>query len=129
MEQEREKLEERLEKWQHNATVGMTKEKYLDMKDQLGEAPDWEECPPGSDDFPEIVVQAINTFSSLGDRIYPDIGYVGKDYTNLPIYLNWYEVEDEEFFLGILLHLDSEAIKTSQEHLKREMDKMKRKHG
>ena len=129
MEQEREKLEERLEKWQHNATVGMTKEKYLDMKDQLGEDPDWEECPPGSDDFPEIVVQAINTFSSLGDRIYPDIGYVGKDYTNLPIYLNWYEVEDEEFFLGILLHLDSEAIKTSQEHLKRELDKMKRKHG
>ena len=129
MEDQREKLEERLEKWQHNATVGMTKEKYLDMKDQLGEDPDWEECPPGSDDFPEIVVQAINTFSSLGDRIYPDIGYVGKDYTNLPIYLNWYEVEDEEFFLGILLHLDSEAIKTSQEHLKREMDKMKRKHG
>ena len=129
MEQEREKLEARLEKWKHNAQVGMTKEKYLDMKDQLGEDPDWEECPPGSDDFPEIVVQAINTFSSLGDRIYPDIGYVGKDYTNLPIYLKWYDVEDIEFFLGILLHLDNEAIKTSQEQLKREMDKMKRKHG
>ena len=107
----------------------MTKEKYLAMKDELGEEPDWEECPPGSEDFPEVVTQAINTFSSLGDRIYPDIGYVGKDYTNLPIYLRWYEVEDEDYFLDILLHLDSEAIKTSQQHLKREMDKMKRKHG
>ena len=129
MENQREELIERLEKWQHNATVGMTKEKYLDMKDQLGEPPDWEECPPGGDDFPEIVTQAINTFSGLGDRIYPDIGYVGKDYTNLPIYLKWYGVEDEQFFLELLLHLDHEAIKTSQDNLKREMDRLKRKHG
>ena len=129
MGEQRDALWERLEKWQHNAQAGMTKGKYLDIKDQLGEDPDWEECPPGEEDFPEIVTLAINTFSSLGDRVYPEIGYVGKDYTNLPIYLNLHGIEDDEFFLEILIHLDNEAIKTSQDHLKREMDRIKRKHG
>ena len=128
--EQRNALWERLEKWQHNSTAGMTKEKYLDMKDQLGEKPAWEECPPGEDDFPDVALQAIESFNGLGDRVYPEIGYTGKDYTNLPIYLNYYDIKDTEFFLEILLRLDAEAIKTSQDHLKREMDKLKRKqHG
>ena len=129
MGEQRDALWGRLEKWQHNAQAGMTKGKYLDIKDQLGEDPDWEECPPGEEDFPEIVGLAINTFSNLGDRIYPEIGYVGKDYTNLPIYLNLHGIEDDEFFLEILIHLDNESIKTSQDSLKREMARLKRKNG
>ena len=127
--EQRNALWERLEKWQHNSTAGMTKEKYLDMKDQLGEKPDWEECPPGEDDFPDVALQAIESFNGLGDRVYPEIGYTGKDYTNLPIYLNLHGIEDDEFFLEILIHLDNEAIKTSQDHLKREMARLNRKNG
>ena len=91
----------------------MTKDQYLRMCEQTGEEIDWDKCPPEIEDFPDSVLTALNIFNSLGARIYPDIGYTGKDYTNLPIYLRWYEVEDEDYFLDILLHLDSEAKSSS----------------
>ena len=75
----------------------------------------------------KIVIDAVNTFNQLGDRAYTDIGYIGKDYTNLSYYLKIYHVDNEELFLEILLRLDSEAIKLSQDRLKREYDKVKRK--
>mgnify|MGYP003319602629 CR=1 FL=1 len=105
----------------------MTQERYLKMCEQLGKEPDPEEMPPSWYDFPEIGIQAINTFASLGDRVYPDIGYMGKDFTNLKYYMEIYGVEDKELFLEILTSLESRAIKQSQEELKRERDKLKRK--
>lgn len=97
------------------------------MCEQLGQDPNPEEIPPDMEDFPEIAVQALTTFSSLGDRVYPDIGYMGKDFTTLPYYVELYGIKDTELFLEILTYLESRAIETSQEHLKREMDKLKRK--
>ena len=105
----------------------MDKNRYLSMMDELGQDPISEEIPPGVEDFPEIVIDAINTFNSLGDRIYPEIGYIGKDYTNLPLHIEMYKIEDKDTFLEILLRLDAEAIKNSQEKLKREYDRIKRK--
>ncbi len=97
------------------------------MMDELGQEPKLEEVPPDIQDFPEIVIDGINTFNSLGDRIYPEIGYIGKDYTSLPLYIEMYKIEDKDTFLEILLRLDAEAIKTAQDKLKREYDRMKRK--
>ena len=105
----------------------MTKDQYLEMMEQMGEEPDWEKCPPDWGDFPELIVTTMNLFHSLGDRVYPDIGYIGKDYTNLSYYLEIYNVEDKEFFLELLTWLDSRAVQTSQEQMKREQDKLKRK--
>jgi hypothetical protein len=99
------------------------------MCEQLGKEPNDRELPPDYEDFPELVQIAMHVFGMLGDRVYPEIGYVGKDYTNLPIYLNIYGVEDKEFFLELLAWLDSRAIKKSSEQLKRELDKLKRKSG
>lgn len=93
----------------------------------MGQEPNPEEIPPDMDDFPSIMVQALNTFSGLGDRVYPDIGYMGKDFTTLPYYMEMYGVEDTELFLELLTWLDSRAIKQSQEQLKREREKLKRK--
>jgi hypothetical protein len=107
----------------------MTKERYLEMMEQLGNDPIEDEIPPDMEDFPYIVLDAIETFNSLGDRIYPEIGYTGKDYTNLQYYIKIFKVEDEDLFLSILLKLDAGAIETSQKHLKAEMDRIKRKHG
>ena len=131
MDEQKEKLWNRLEKWQRNSESKMTKDRYLEMKDQLGEEPDPEECPPGFEDFPEIVAAALNTFNSLGNRVYPEIGYTGKDYTSLPQYMKIYSIEEynEGFFLDILLHLDARAIEQAQKDLKKELDKMKRKNG
>lgn len=104
----------------------MTRDRYLDMMEQLGKEPVISEIPPGWEDLPEIVANALNTFNSLGDRVYPDIGYTGKDYTNLPFFIEMYSIEDMEFFLEILSWLDSRAIKKSSEQIKKQYDKLKR---
>lgn len=105
----------------------MTRERYLKMCEQLGKEPDPEEIPPDMEDFPDIAIHALNTFSSLGDRLVPDVGYMGKDFTNLPYYMKFYGVEDEQLFLEILTWLESRAIDRSHESMKREREKLKRK--
>ena len=105
----------------------MTRDKYLDMMEQLGKDPIPEEIPPDFEDLPDIMIYAVNTFNSLGDRVYPEIGFTGKDYTNLPYYLKEYEIEDVEYFLQILSWLDSRAVKQSSEQLKRQYEQLKRK--
>ena len=95
----------------------------------MGEEPDWEKCPPDWEDFPDIVVITMNIFNSMGDRVYPDIGYIGKDYTNFEFLLKHYGIEEhnKEFVFELLLWLDSRAIEESQKKLKAEYDRMKRK--
>ena len=84
----------------------MTRDKYLEMMEQLGKEPIEEEIPPDFEDLPDIVNQAVSTFNNLGDRVYPEIGYIGKDYINLPFFLDMYDIDDTEFFLEILSWLD-----------------------
>ena len=107
----------------------MTRDRYLEMKEQLGEPPIESEIPPDWEDLPEIVSIAVSTFNMLGDRMYPEIGYVGKDYTNLPHYIEIYGIEDKDYFLQLLSWLDTRAIKKSSETLKRQYDKAKRQAG
>lgn len=116
---------ERLEKWQNNLEQGMSKAKYLLLQEQLGREPDPAKCPPDWDDFPATVQQAIAVFNTLGDRIVADIGYLGKDYSLLPAYLE--DVEDRELFLEVLAWLDSKVVAKSQAEMKKARDKMKRK--
>lgn len=107
----------------------MTKDQYLEMMDQMGKEPDWEKCPPDWEDFPDLTVTAMNIFYSMGDRIYPDIGYIGKDYTNFDFLIKHYGVEEhnKEYIFETLLWLDSRAIEESQKKLKAEYDRLKRK--
>lgn len=104
----------------------MTKERYLNMCEQLGQDPDPAEMPPDIEDFPPIAVSALYVFNCLGDRVYPDIGFVGKDYTTLPLYIKTEGIKDEELFMEILLDLESRAVRQSQDSLKREREKLKR---
>ena len=97
--------------------------------EQLGKEPVEAEIPPDFTDLPDIMAYAMNTFNSLGDRVFPDIGYIGKDYTNLPIFIELYNITDTEYFLEILNWLDSRAIKKSSERLKKQYDQLKRKNS
>ena len=104
----------------------MTAEKYFSMMEQLEKEPKEEEIPPELEDFPDIVSLAINTWNHLGDRVYPEIGYVGKSYETLDYWIDIHGIEDKEFFLVLLHWLDDRAIKKSSEQLKKEYDKLKR---
>lgn len=107
----------------------MSKDQYLEMCEQVGQEPDWEKCPPDWDDFPQVVIDAVNIFHSMGDRMYPDIGYVGKDYTNFKFLLNNYSIEEHQtdYVLDLILWLDGRRIEASQKKLKAEYDKIRNK--
>ena len=107
----------------------MTKDQYLMMCEQTGQEIDWEKCPPDWEDFPQVVITTFNIFNSLGDRVYPDVGYIGKDSTNFNFLLKYYQVETYqiEFIFNTILWLDSRAIQNSQKKIKSEMDRMKNK--
>jgi|TARA_B100001094_G_C18190074_1_gene806543 hypothetical protein len=111
-----------------NIDSKMTPERYFEMQEQMGLEIIEEDIPPSLEDMPDTVLNAMDVFNSLGDRVYPEIGYIGKDYTSLHAYMYTYGVEkDNDFFFQILQWLDARAIKESSEKLKREYDKIKRK--
>lgn len=117
----------RLEKWQNNLELGMTKDKYLAMVEQLGQEPSEAKCPPDYEDFPLPLQQAIEVFNRLGDRVVADIGFLGKDYTALPIHMEAVGVVEKQLFLEALVRLDANMIKRSAEQMKQARDKLKRK--
>jgi len=98
------------------------------MVEQTGEEIDWDRIPPDAEDFPESVITALNIYNSLGNRMYPDIGFVGKDYTNLELLYNFYYIEekDKDFIFEILIYLEGVDIEKSQRRIKAEYDKLKR---
>jgi len=105
----------------------MTKEKYLAMCEQLGQEPSEAKCPPDYEDFPLPLQQAIEVFNRLGDRVFPDIGYMGKDYTALPLHIEVVSVEEKEIFLEALVRLDAALIKRSADQMKKARDSVKKK--
>lgn len=96
------------------------------MCEQLNKEPKEEDIPLDWEDFPDFIITTVNIYNMLGDRVYPEIGFVGKDYTNLKLFMEQYDIYDKEFFFELLSWLDQRAIKKSAEQLKREYDKLKR---
>ena len=108
----------------------MNKDQYLRMVEQTGEEIDWDRIPADIEDFPDSVLTALNIYYTLGSRVYPEIGYIGKDYTLLPLLLNDYKIEthnEKSWILELLICIDSHTISESQKSLKAEYAKMKRK--
>ena len=99
------------------------------MVEQTGEEIDWERCPPELSDFPESIIDALNIFHSLGNKVYPEIGYIGKDFSNRDIFFELYKVESyqKDWIMELLLFLENETVSESQRQLKAEYDKIKRK--
>ena len=100
------------------------------MVEQTGEEIDWDRMPPDIEDFPDCVLTGLNIYNSLGNRIFPDVGFVGKDYTLLDYLLKSYKVESEqqkEWVFELLTHMESNDIAESQRKIKSEYDKIKRK--
>ena len=100
------------------------------MCEQTGQEIDWEKCPPELDDFPESVITALTIFNSLGNRIYPDVGFIGKDYTNLSLLYKLYGIEEtieKDYIFELLIFMDNKTQEDSRKRIKAEYDKIKRK--
>lgn len=100
------------------------------MCEQTGEEIDWDKCPPEIEDFPQSVVTALNIYNSMGNRMYPDVGYIGKDFTNINMLFSLYNVKDTvqiDWALELILYLDKRTIQESQKQIKAEMEKIKKK--
>lgn len=104
----------------------MTRDGYLTMCEQRGEEPNPDKIPPDIEDFPPEIQQGIALFNQLGDRIYPEVGYVGKDYSALDAYFEAYEIEDKVLFIELLTRLDQKLIENSQKEMKAQRDKIKK---
>lgn len=108
----------------------MTKDQYLRMVEQTGEEIDWERCPPEWDDFPESVATAMEIFNCLGDKVQSEIGFVGKDFTNIDMLYNLHDIthpKEKDWTLELLLYLEGQAIDRSQKAIKAEYEKAKKK--
>lgn len=105
----------------------ISRDKYLQLCEQLNRDPDPEKLPPELDDFPDDIQKALIVFNQLGDRIAPDIGYLGKDMSGINAFIEAYEVSDTKIFLEAVVRLDQKVIEESQKKLKAERDKIKRK--
>ncbi len=107
----------------------MTKDQYLRMVEQTGEEIDWKRIPPELDDFPDSIINALNIYNSLGNRLGSDIGYIGKDFTNLEFLYKLYDIKsyEKDWLFELILFLDYRAIEESQKKMKAEYDKIKRK--
>lgn len=129
MTSQKEKILKKLEKLYDSldSPGAITREKYLRICEQSGKEPDPDRIPPDWEDFPDIVHAAVHIFNSLGDRVYPEIGYTGKDYTNLELLLKRYDIHNQEFLLDLVFWLDQRAIVKASAELKREYEKLKRK--
>ena len=106
----------------------MNAERYFELCEQMGKKPKEDEIPIDFNDLPDIAQEALNCFNCLGDKIVPDIGYIGKDYTTLSYFISDYSNDEQVLFLEILTWLDDKAIKKSSEKMKQEHEKLKRKH-
>jgi len=100
------------------------------MVEQTGEEIDWDRCPPDAEDFPESVLTALNIYNSLGNKIFPDVGFVGKDYVLLDYLLKSYNIESEQqkdWVFELLSHMENNDVAESQRKIKSEYEKIKRK--
>ena len=105
-----------LDRYYDNASLGITKESYLEIIEQLGEEYDDDRAPPDINDFPTEVHLAMGVFNSMPDKIDGMAGFVGKDYSCLGILL---EIKDipknlHGLVLHIITYLNNKAIKDYQ---------------
>lgn len=80
-----------------NASIGVTKETYLEICEQLGTEPIEEEIPIEYSDFPDEIQQALNIYFRLRDEWDGFSGvYLGKNFTGLGDILDIYQVSKGE---------------------------------
>lgn len=85
-------------------------------------------CPPDIEDFPEPIQFAIKIFFDLNEIVVPDIGLIGRDYTNLRLYIETYQLEEHtELVLDCLSQMDRFMQKHSAEKMAEARKKLEKR--
>jgi hypothetical protein len=95
------------------------------LMEERGLDPDPDKIPVGYEDLSYDAQLCLNIYGRLGNRVYGDVGFVGKDYTNLPILIKFHEIVNTDFLLEMLNIIDEYNVDKSQKAMKKEMDKIK----
>lgn len=88
----------------------MTRQRYLDMCQELGNEPIESEIPFDFEDFPPDVQDSIVIYGYLKDNWeYMGGNYIGKDLTNLFHLFDLFEIEQtsRKLVFQIIRHLDT----------------------
>lgn len=86
----------------------------------------WDKVPPSVEEFPYDIQKAIVAYNKLGDKLVPDIGYVGKDFVLLETLIEIEGVSNKELFLEALLRLDQFFIEKSRKDMEAARKRAKR---
>lgn len=97
------------------------------LMEQRGLEPDPSKMPIDYEDLHEDGMLALHIYNKLGNRVYGDVGFTGKDYTVLPILISFHEIFDTDLLLDYLNVIDNYHIAESQKAIKAEYDKIKKK--
>lgn len=122
-----EKIWEQLEKWQNNLENKISIDTYIRICEQTDREIDLDQLPPDEADFPLDVQAGIMVFNKLKDDIVADVGYLGKDYTLIPYYMEIYEVTNKELFLETISRLEARVRKRTSEDMQRARKALKSK--
>lgn len=83
--------------------------------------------PIGFEDLPLECQLAYHIYNRLGNRVYGDVGFVGKDYTNLPMLIEIHNIFDKCLLLTLLTKIESIEVADAQKKIKKMYDDMKKK--
>lgn len=112
-----------LDKFLLNAQIGVTRESYISMCEQLGDEVDPNKIPPRYSDFPTYVHQAYDIFNSMSDTYAPGMSpiYIGKDYSALPVFYDLFGVlkEYKMDVFEVIQYLDAKARQQAVSEAKR----------
>jgi hypothetical protein len=115
-EDQQEALYKQLEKFLSNSNIGISKERYLELIELMGEEYDEDRAPPDMSDFPEEVHDAFTMYNSIPGE-YAGMGgtYVGKNWGVLPVLFDLYKVPKASrvHVFSILSWLDSRNVEKS----------------
>lgn len=103
-------------------SVGMTKDAYFEMCEQLGNEPLESEIPVDFDDFPLEVQQAFNAYKMLRDEWDTMSGsYLGKSLIGVKDILEATEVDLSEHKLIIMLIRIIDNVRSEEINNKKKM--------
>jgi hypothetical protein len=116
-----------LERYLTQSQGKITKEQYLKLMEQRGLEPDPKKIPLEFDDLNVDTQIAFAIYHRLGNRVDGNVGFIGKDYTNLPYFIETYGINDKLYLLDLLVAIEVHYIKENQKAVEKLLKDSKKK--